>query len=398
MSALFRTADRMTGVESSPTVRLNAMAQELIRQGKDIVNLTAGETDFETPQNIRQAAIDAMNRGMTRYTAPHGIPELRKAVSDWFKRDFGLSYETKQVTVTCGVKQGIFNLILATVGPGDEVLIPAPYWVSYPEMVRLAGGVPVIVPYQGDFDIDVDELKKKLSPRSRLLLLNSPNNPTGAMYSDASLRAIAKMLEGTDVLVASDEIYSALCYDGREFRAFASFSKDAYERTITFNGLSKSHAMTGWRVGFAAGNVSVIDSMGILQAQSATNITSFVQAASIEALKQTKEEFAPRLKDMQERRDFCLDLLKPLKDIRLPVPRGAFYLFPDVSRYFGKRFGKYEIRGSESMAEYLLKEAGIAIVPGKPFGEDRCIRFSFAKDKAYLEKGMTRFVAALQKL
>ena len=261
-SSLYRLASRMNGVSASPTVRLNALAQEMIRAGKDVINLTAGETDFETPERIKQAAVAALAAGQTRYTAPHGIPELRKAVADWMKRDFGLGYEAKQVTVTAGVKQGIFNLILAMIGPGDEVLIPSPYWVSYPEMVRIAGGKPVIVPAGGDFSLDVDVIRPLINRRTRLVLLNSPNNPCGGMYEESEMRALAELLEGTDVLVASDEIYSSLVYDGRPFVSFASLSADAYARTVTFNGLSKSHAMTGWRVGFAAGPVELIEAMG----------------------------------------------------------------------------------------------------------------------------------------
>lgn len=391
--SLFRLAPRMKGVSSSPTVRLNALAQEMIRAGKDVINLTAGETDFETPEKIKQAAVAALGAGQTRYTAPHGIPELRKAVSEWMRRDFALSYEPKQITVTAGVKQGIFNLILATVGPGDEVLIPSPYWVSYPEMVRIAGGTPIVVPATDDFRLDLAKIKPLLSKRTRLILLNSPNNPSGGMYSDDEMRAFAKALEGTDTLVAADEIYSSLVYDGRKFTSFAALSADAYLRTITFNGLSKSHAMTGWRVGFAAGPDAVIEAMGILQAQSSTHITSFVQTAAVEALKQTPEDFRPLLKSMEERRDLTVHMLRAIKGVKLSVPEGAFYAFPDISLYAQKLGG-----GSELLAEHLLTEAGVAVVPGKPFGDDNRIRISFAKDLKTLEKGLSRIQGALQKL
>jgi aspartate aminotransferase len=392
--SLLRLAGRMQGVSSSPTVRLNALAQEMIRAGKDVVNLTAGEMDFETPDRIKQAAIKALAAGQTRYTPPHGIPELRKSVAEWMKRDFGLAYEAQQVTVTAGVKQGIFNLILATVGPGDEVLIPSPYWVSYPEMVRLAGGKPVVVPGGKDFSLELEKIRALLSERTRLILLNSPNNPSGGMYSKEEMEGLASMLAGTDVLVASDEIYSSLVYDGRIFHSFASLSADAYRRTLTFNGLSKSHAMTGWRVGFAAGPSEIIDAMGILQAQSSTHITSFVQSAAVEALKQTAQDFQPWLKSMQERRDLTVHCLRMIPDLELDVPKGAFYAFPDVSAY-GR---KLEGGGSEALAEYLLKTAGVAVVPGKPFGNDSRIRISFAKDLKTLENGLNRIQGALQKI
>lgn len=391
--SLLKLAPRMRGVEASPTVRLNALAQEMIRAGKDIVNLTAGETDFETPENIKKAAISALAAGQTRYTAPHGSVELRKGLVNWFKRDFGLEYDLRQITVTVGVKQGLFNLILATVGPGDEVLIPSPYWVSYPEMVRIAGGTPVIIPSEGSFHLDIPKIKAALTERTRLLLLNSPNNPCGGMYERAEMKALAELLEGTSCLVASDEIYSALVYDGREFVSFASLSSDAFRRTITFNGLSKSHAMTGWRVGFAAGPEAVIEAMGILQAQSSTHITSFVQPAALEALKQNREEFRPRLHEMQARRDLTVHLLKQIPGLNLEVPKGAFYAFPDVSEHCNKLGG-----GSDLLAEHLLKEAGVAVVPGKPFGDDGKIRISFAKDLKTLENGLERISRALQKI
>ena len=398
---LFSLSTRMKGVQSSPTLRLNALAQEMIKQGKDIINLTAGETDFDTPQNISNAAIEAIKKGITRYTAPHGMLELRTAVADWFKREWNLNYSSKQVTVTCGVKQGLYNLLFATLSPGDEVLIPAPYWVSYPEMVKLAGGVPVIIPSnpEQNFQLYMKDIQKKITAKSRMLLLNSPNNPTGAVYAVEELGAIAKLLEGTDILVASDEIYDFLRYDGVTVKSFASFSTDAYQRTITFNGLSKSHAMTGWRVGFAAGNESIIEAMGILQAQSATNITSFVQVAAIEALKQTRSEFESRRKEMELRRNLCVEIIKKASESKMNIPQGAFYCFPDLSAYYGRRTpqGKL-VSDSNSMAEYLLEEGGIAVVPGAPFGEERCIRLSFSKDLDTLEKGFSRLVSALQKL
>lgn len=391
--SIFRLAGRMQGVESSPTVRLNAMAQEMIRAGKDIVNLTAGETDFETAENVKQAAISALAAGQTRYTAPHGVPEIRKAAAEWMKREFSLSYEAKQITVTSGVKQGIFHLILAVVGSGDEVIIPAPYWVSYPEMVRIAGGVPVVAPVEGSFYLPLVEIKKRLNSRTRLIILNSPNNPCGGMYNRKEMAELARMLEGTGVLVVSDEIYSSLVYDNEEFVSFAALSADAYRRTITFNGLSKSHAMTGWRVGFAAGESSVIEAMGILQAQSSTHVTSFVQYAAVEALRQSRAEFAPRLEEMQKRRDLSFSLLQKIPHVKIEKPKGAFYLFPDLSFYIQK-LGT----GSAGMAEYLLSEAGVAVVPGFPFGDDSRIRISFAKDLKTLEKGLTRIQAALQKI
>jgi len=393
MNTLYQLAPRLRNVEASPTVRLNGLAQEMIKSGKDVVNLTAGETDFETPDAVKNVAIEAIRSGMSKYTASHGIPELRKAVSQWFQRDFGLAYDWKQITVTVGVKQGLFNLILAVVGEGDEVLIPSPYWVSYPEMVRIAGGVPVILPCAEGFQLSISEIEKRITKKTRLILLNSPNNPCGGMYTRKEMQDLAKALEGTSVLVASDEIYSSLVYDNEEFVSFASLSKDAYARTITFNGLSKSHAMTGWRVGFAAGPQEIIDSLGILQAQSSTHIPSFIQPAAIEALKQDSKEFEEKRRDMQERRDLCLNILRQVNQLKVDCPKGAFYLFPDVSAHL-----KAKGWGSEKLAEHLLLDAGVAVVPGKPFGDDNRIRISFAKDRKTLEKGFDRIRVALQNI
>jgi aspartate aminotransferase len=400
--SLFRLADRMNGIESSPTLRLNAIAQEMIRNGQDVINLTAGETDFPTQPNVNESAIAAIKAGHTRYTPSHGILELRKAAAEWLKRDWNLDYSFKQITTTCGVKQALFNLMLATIGEGDEVIIPSPYWVSYPEMVKLVGGVPVFVdsrPEDG-FQISAEAIQKKLNSRTRMLILNSPNNPTGAVYHPRELEKLSRALEGTNVLVASDEIYAVLCYEAAKFIPFASLSKDAYARTITLNGLSKSHAMTGWRVGFAAGNEAIIEALGILQGQSSTNITSFVQYAAIEALKQTPKDFEGRRQNMEERRDLAVNLLRKIPDCKIPAaPQGAFYCFPDLSAYYGRKTNTGTvIQGSTFMAEYLLKEAGIALVPGKPFGEDRCLRLSFARDKKSIEDGITRMATALQKL
>lgn len=399
--ALLKIANRMNGIESSPTLRLNALAQELAKQGKDIVNLTAGETDFPTAEPVKEALIEAVKANFTRYTPTHGIPELRTAVAEWFKKNWGLNYAASQITLTSGVKQGIFNLLFAMINPGDEVLIPAPYWVSYPEMVRMMGGVPIEIPSdpKNGFLIAPADLKAKLTSKTRLLILNFPNNPTGALLPLASLKAIAKSLEGTDVLVAADEIYGGLCFDGAEFTSFAALSADAYQRTITFNGLSKTHAMTGWRVGFAAGPQNIIDTLGVIQGQSSTHIPSFIQKACLRAVSIDPADMKAKSADLQKRRDLALGILRSANGVILEKPQGAFYLFPDVSKFYqstspaGKR-----VTNSDSLSEYLLEEGGVAVVPGRPFGEDRCIRVSFSRDTETLKQGCERIVAALQKL
>lgn len=394
-------SQRMSKVKPSATLALNAKAKQMKQDGIDVVNLTAGETDFPTDESIQMAAAEAMAAGSTRYTPAHGIPALRSRVQTWFKKRWGLNYETDQITVTAGVKQGLFNLMLATVDPGDEVIIPAPYWVSYPVMVEIAGGTPVILstkPEEG-FRIDPERVKELITPKTRMLILNSPNNPTGAVQTKGDLKEIAKILEGTDILVVSDEIYGELVYIDDAFVPFASLSEDAYRRTVTMNGLSKSHAMTGWRVGFVAADKAIIKALGSLMGQSVSNITSFVQDASITALDLPSKNIEEMRLTMQERRDRVLSLLGENEQIRFRPPSGAFYCFPDLSHWFGKKTPKGKlVENSQDLAAYLLEDALVAVVPGSAFGEDRCIRLSFATDLETLEKGLRRLLSALDSL
>lgn len=392
---------RMANVKPSVTLALNAQAKQMIKDGVDVINLTAGETDFDTDQTIQNAAIRGMKEGHTRYTPSHGTLDLRLKVQEWFNIRWGLRYEIDELTVTAGVKQALFNLMLAVVNDGDEVIVPSPYWVSYPTMVEIAGGVSVFLPTtpESGFRIDPTELQQRISKRTRMIVLNSPNNPTGAIQSRKDLIAIAKILEGTDILVVSDEIYGELNYSADSCVPFASISDDAFSRTVTMNGLSKSHAMTGWRVGFAAGPKSIIKAMGSLMGNSVSNITSFVQDASIAALEIPSCEIQSMRDTMLERRDLVLRLLSQEKNLFLLPPEGAFYCFPDLSYWFGTKTvqGK-QIQNSQDLAAYLLEEALVAVVPGVAFGEDRCVRISFATDLESLEKGITRILSALKRL
>jgi aspartate aminotransferase len=394
-------ADRMASLKPSPTLSLNALAQSMQKQGIDVINLTAGETDFPTPSVISEAAITALRAGKTRYTPAHGVPALRKKVTEWFSGHWGLKYSEKQVTVTAGVKQGIFNLALASLNPGDEVLIPAPYWVSYPAIIEVMGAKSIILPTSPDdgFRLDPELVRKAIGPKTRWLILNFPNNPTGAIASREDLQKIAKILEGTEILVISDEIYADLSYSKDQYCPFASISEDAFRRTITMNGLSKSHAMTGWRVGFIAGDEALIEAMGTIQGQSLSNLTTFVQDAAIEALGYPLKEIHKMRDSLGERRDFALSLFAREKRIKLAPPPGAFYLFPDFSAWYGKRTPSgMAISDSISLSDYLLREALVAVVPGSAFGEDRCLRLSFATDKKSIEKGIARILEALEKL
>ncbi len=392
---------RMAKVKPSATLALNAKAKQMKQDGVDVINLTAGETDFSTDESIQASATSAMAAGNTRYTPAHGTVQLRQRVQTWFKERWGLLYEMDQLTVTAGVKQGLFNLMLATINPEDEVIIPAPYWVSYPVMVEIAGGKPVILstkPEEG-FRINPQAVKELITPKTRMLILNSPNNPTGAVQTKDDLEAIAKSLEGTNILVVSDEIYSELVYRDKAFVPFASLSADAFRRTVTMNGLSKSHAMTGWRVGFVAADKSIIKALGSLMGQSVSNITSFVQDASITALDLPKGKIEETRLTMQERRDRVLAILTEYEDIKIPTPNGAFYCFPDLSRWYGKKTPKGKtLENSQDLASYLLEDALVAVVPGSAFGEDRCVRLSFATDLETLEKGSHRLLSALSSL
>ena len=395
-----KLSKRMSAMKDSPTLALNALAKSMQKDGVDLVNLTAGEPDFDTDMVIKKAAYESMQAGNTRYSAPLGTMQLRSRLSRWFQERWGLKYETNEIAVTFGVKQAIFNLILSIVEQGDEVMIPVPYWVSYPSMVELASGHSIFIPCtpEESFRISAKKIEKLISSSTRVLILNYPNNPSGALQSKEDLVSIAKLLEGTDILVISDEIYGELSY-GKDFIPFASLSEDAFQRTITMNGLSKSHAMTGWRVGFAAGNTKLIKAMGIIQAQSASNIPVFIQDAAIQALDKSTEELQAMRKIMEERKEIAFSSLKKGEGILLEKPQGAFYCFPNVSSYYGKKTPKgVTISNSEALAQYLLKEALVAVVPGIVFGEDRCIRISFATSTENLEKGISRILSALGKL
>ena len=397
---LLRLSDRVASVKDSPTLVLNALAKSMQKDGIDVVNLTAGETDFDTDQNVQKKAYESMQAGNTRYSASLGTLEFRNSLSSWFKERWKLSYKVNEIAVTFGVKQALFNLILSVVGESDEVIIPTPYWVSYPAMVTLAGGRCVFLPSSSrdSFRISPDKLKELITPKTRMLILNYPNNPSGALQSKEDLHAIAKLLEGTGVLVVSDEIYGELCYS-EGFVSFASLSEDAFKRTITMNGLSKSHAMTGWRIGCAAGDAKIIKAMGIVQAQSASNVPVFIQDAAIKALEKNKQDLEERRKVMERKMDLAFSLLVKDKNIFLEKPKGAFYCFADMSFYYGKESPKkMKITGSDALSKYFLEEAFVAVVPGLVFGEDKCIRISFATDMKTLEKGFSRILTALKEL
>ncbi len=392
-------ADRMKTLAPSPTLAMQARARAMRAQGIDVVSFGAGEPDFDTPKRIKDAALRALEKGQTKYTEVGGIPELRAAVCTKFKRDNGLDYTPDEVTVSCGAKHTLFNIMMALVNPGDEVLIPSPYWVSYPEQVRLLGGVPVPVITQEStgFDLDPAALRQAVTPRTRLIVLDSPGNPTGAVFSAETLREVARLAVERDVWVISDECYEALAYEGRHV-SIASFSPEIKARTIVVNTCSKAYAMTGWRIGYAGGPKAIIRAMTDVQSQVTSNPASVSQWAAVEALGGPQDEVGVMVGEFDRRRRVIIEGLDAIPGVRCVMPKGAFYAFPNVSGLFGKRSKGGVLRGSADVCAFLLDEARIATVAGVDFGSDAHIRLSYATGLDTIKEGLRRMDAAVRSL
>ncbi|MEM6645724.1 MAG: pyridoxal phosphate-dependent aminotransferase [Bacteroidota bacterium] len=388
---------RVAAMQPSATMAMTGRAKELRRQGLPIIGLSAGEPDFDTPAPIAAAGKQAVDDGYTHYTMNAGMPELREAVCRKLERDNGLTYTPGQILCSNGAKQSVALAIMALVRPGDEVLIPAPYWVSYPEMTRLAGGTPVSV--QGTIDNDYlltpDQLDDAITERTRMLILNSPSNPTGAVYSPEQLEALAAVLrKHSHVFVLSDEIYEYIVFDA-EHRAFASL-EDMYERTITVNGFSKGYAMTGWRLGYLAADVAIVKACAKIQGQTTSAPCAITQRAGIAALEMEHAPIAAMVTAFRERRDYVLGEFAKMDGIRCPKPEGAFYVFPDVSAYYGRTSPSGRaITDSSSLCFYLLEEHHIALVPGSAFGDPNGVRISYAAAMSDLEEALRRIKAGL---
>ena len=385
---------RINALSESITIAVSNLAQELKAQGKDILSFSAGEPDFDTPQVIKDAAIKAINEGFTKYTAVDGIPALKKAIIDKLQRENGLTYTPAQVITNNGAKHSLFNLFSAIVEEGDEVIIPAPYWVTYPELVKYCGGTPIEIQTDdaSGFKMTPEQLKNAITPKTKMIVLTSPSNPTGSVYSKAELIALGKVLEGTDIIVASDEMYEKLIYDG-EFTSSAAVSEDMYKRTITINGLSKSVAMTGWRFGYmAAHRTDIIQATKTLQSQSTSNINSITQKAAIVGLDGSADADVEMMRvEFKKRRDVAVEMFNAIDGLSVLKPDGAFYLFVNI---------KEVSDNSLQFCEDLLKETGVAVVPGIGFGSDGYFRFSFATDMQSIKEGIRRiegFVKTLQK-
>lgn len=381
-------------IKPSPTLAVTARAAALKRAGVDVISLGAGEPDFDTPDFIKEAAIAAIRAGQTKYTDVDGTPALKAAIAQKFARDNGLSYTPAQITANVGGKHTLFNAMVATLNAGDEVIIPAPYWVSYPDVVLFAGGTPVVIAAGADqhYKITPDQLEAAITPRTKWLILNSPSNPTGAAYSAAELRALgAVLLRHPHVWVFADDMYEHISYDGFAFATIAAVVPELYPRTLTVNGCSKAYAMTGWRIGFAGGAEWLIKAMAKLQSQSTSNPCSIAQAAAVAALTGDQSFLAERAAAFQARRDLVVAALNAIPGLRCPTPAGAFYVYPDCSGLIGKRPpGGAPIADDNALATYLLEEARVAVVPGAAFGFSPAMRLSYATSSEVLREACRR--------
>ena len=396
-------SEALARVKPSATIAVTTRARELKAAGRDVIGLGAGEPDFDTPDHIKQAAIDAIQAGFTKYTNVDGTPELKAAICAKFERDNSLKYEPNQITVSNGGKQVLFNALMATLNPGDEVVIPAPYWVSYPDMVVLAGGTPITVPagIETNFKLTAEVLEAAITPKTKWLIFNSPSNPTGAAYSFDELKALTDVLmRHPHVWVMTDDMYEHLVYDDFQFATPASVEPGLYDRTLTVNGVSKAYAMTGWRIGYAGGPQELIKIMGKMQSQTTSNPCSISQAASTAALNGTHDFLAERNEVFRQRRDLVVSMLNQANGIECPTPEGAFYVYPSAAGCIGKSTESgMTIESDQDFAAALLEQEGVAVVQGSAFGLEPHFRISYATSTEALEEACTRiqrFTASLR--
>ncbi|MEN6426343.1 MAG: pyridoxal phosphate-dependent aminotransferase [Phycisphaerales bacterium] len=388
-----KVSQRAQAVAPSATLAVTNRAKEMKAQGIDVVGFGAGEPDFDTPEYIKEAAIKALKDGKTKYTPASGIPELREAIAAKLKKDNGLTYTADQIVVNIGGKHSVYEAMQAVLDPGDELLLPAPYWVTYPEAAGLAGATVKVLETnkKNDYKVTPQQLKKAIGPKSAMLIINSPSNPGGFTYTPDELRALAKVLEGTNVVVMSDEIYEKLIYGDTKFISFAALSADAFSRTLTLNGLSKAYSMTGWRLGYTAGPLDVIKAMSRLQDHMTSNPVTFAQYAAIAAMGPQSAEAIEKMRiEFEKRAKYMAERLRAMKGVECSEPTGAFYCFPDVSSHYGRTIGGVKITGSMDFAKALLEQANVGVVPGLPFGCDKNVRLSFATSMQQITKGLDR--------
>lgn len=397
-----RLSYRALNCAPSPTLAITAKANQMKADGIDVVAFGAGEPDFDTPDHIKQAAVNALAKGFTKYTPSAGIPALKKAISEKFERDNGLTYGPNNIIVSVGGKHSLYNVFQALCGPGDEVIIPSPYWVSYPEQAKLADGVPVIVQTTdaSGFAPTVDQLEDAITARTKIVVLNSPSNPTGAMWPRATIEALADLAVKHDFFVISDEIYEKIVYDGNKPLSIASLGPEIKKRTITVNGVSKTYSMTGFRIGYAAAEAEIVAAMGRIQDSVTSNPVSIAQYAALEALTGPQDFLKDWVAEFDRRRHVIVDGLNAIPGIRCNKPDGAFYVFPNVSGLFGKRSpkGGAPIASGDDFTDYLLTEAKVAVVPGSGFGAPEYIRLSYATSMEAIQKGLERIATAVAAL
>ena len=395
-----KLATRVGRISPSPTLRITAEAKALAARGVDVIDFASGEPDFDTPTPVKEAGIAAIRSGFTKYTATAGIDELKRAIADKLLRDQGLAYETSQILVSCGAKHTLYNIAQALCEAGDEVIIPAPYWVSFPEQVQLADATPVIVPTSvaTGFCLTGDFLKRHVTARTKAVIVNSPSNPTGAAYDRRTLEGIAEVALQHNLLIISDEIYEKLLYDGHTHVSIASLGAEVQAQTVVVNGVSRAYAMTRWRIGYAAGPKDLIAAMSTLQSQSTSNPTSIAQKAAVVALNEGESFIKEMVAEFDKRRRCMVDRLNQIPGLRCSMPNGTFYAFPHVGRLLGLRSADGPITSASDLATYLLKEARTATVPGEAFGAPEHLRFSYATGMQKIIEGLDRIEAAVRKL
>ena len=393
-------AKRVSKLKPSPTLAIDAKAKAMIAQGMDVVNFGVGEPDFDTPENVKAAAIKAINNGFTKYTAVGGTDELKEAIIKKMQGDNNLAYSKNQIIVSCGAKHSLYNIAQVLFDRGDEIVIPAPYWVSYPDQVILNNAKPVILntKEENNFMLSTKELKKKITKKTKAIILNSPSNPTGSAYDKDILEEIAEIAVKKKIFIISDEIYEKIIYDGFMHVSIASLNEKVKNLTIVVNGLSKSHSMTGWRIGYAAGPDEIISAMNKVQSQSTSNPASISQKAAVEALKGPQDFIKTMVDEFDKRRRYIVERLNKIEGIACQMPKGAFYAFPNISKLFGKSYNGKKIKGSSDLANYLLDKAQAAVVAGDAFGADDYIRFSYATSIENIKKGIDRIEAAINSL
>jgi aspartate aminotransferase len=396
-----KLATRTTKIQPSPTLAITNKAKTMKAQGIDVVGFGAGEPDFDTPDHIKAVAKKALDDGYTKYTPVPGSPELKAAVIAKLKRDNGLEYAPANIIVSLGAKHSIYNIAQAAWEEGDEIIIPAPYWVSYPDIALLAGAKPVIIEakQENGFKVTPEQLDAAITPKTKCFILNSPSNPTGAAYTKAELKALAEVIVRRDITVLSDEIYEKLIYDGFEFASIAQFGEEIKKRTILVNGLSKAYSMTGWRIGYVAADKGLVEAMNNIQSQSTSNPVSFCDKASVEALNGPQDFMKEWVAEFDRRRRFITDRLNSMPGVKCLLPQGAFYVFPNFSGVYGKSTPSGKVlTNSTELAAWLLEEHNVAVVPGGAFGDDACQRLSYAMSMKAIEKGVDRIEAAVKSL